>query len=227
VLAGLDSAGAVSVRRLGAAGAPDTRFGVNGVLRIALTWPETPWMYQTWVSPQGYLNLVTETTPYTATSEVALRRYQLVGDIVEFRNAPLDHYFVTYDGDEALGIDAGAAGRGWSRTGAAFRPGGTTPVCRFYGTPGVGPNSHFFTASKDECDIVKRSPGWTYEGLGFYTTPPVSGQCATGLKAVHRLYNNRAAQNDSNHRFVTDTAVIPAMTAQGWVHEGVVFCAKS
>jgi len=43
---------------------------------------------------------------------------------------------------------------------------------------------------------------------------------------VHRLYNNRAARNDSGHRFVTDTALIAPMVAQGWVHEGIVFCGK-
>jgi uncharacterized delta-60 repeat protein len=216
----------LAIRRLTARGQPDARFGTNGVVRAEVPWPEAILSGESWVSAQGYLNLVTETTPYSSTSEVALRRIQLVGDLVEFRNGALNHYFYTYDGDEAQGIDAGAAGPGWSRTGGALRPGGTTPVCRFYGTPGVGPNSHFFTASKEECEIVKQSRGWTYEGLGFYTTPPANGQCAAGLQPVHRLYNNRAAQNDSNHRFVTDTTLVPPMQAQGWAYEGIVFCAK-
>jgi len=45
------------------------------------------------------------------------------------------------------------------------------PVCRFYGVPAGGPNSHFFTASAAECDLVKRSGGWFYEGIGFYILP--------------------------------------------------------
>jgi len=73
---------------------------------------------------------------------------------------------------------------------------------------------------------VKRSPGWIYEGLGFYATRITNGGCASPLIPVHRFYNNRARFNDSNHRFVTDLSVRPAMEAQGWLLEGVVFCAK-
>jgi hypothetical protein len=213
-----------------ARGAPDPAFGVNGLANISLpvsadTASVSPYAYR--VTPEGYVaTLAIAMVPHEALVRAYVAKVQVVGDIVEFHNTSLDHYFVTYDGDEARGIDAGMAGPGWSRTGASFRPGGTTPVCRFYGTPGVGPNSHFFTAGADECEAVKHALGWTYEGLGFYTTPPSDGWCAASLVPVHRLYNNRAAQNDSNHRFVTDTTLIPAMEAKGWVHEGVAFCGK-
>jgi hypothetical protein len=40
---------------------------------------------------------------------------------------------------------------------------------------------------------------------------------------VRRLYNNRG---DPNHRYVVDLSFAPAMVAQGWILEGVAFCAK-
>jgi len=174
----------------------------------------------------GYVTLLAETTT-SASLDGALFRMQAVGDIVEFYNSVLDHYFIALDGVEAAGIDDGAAGPGWSRTHAALTPGGLAPVCRFYGTPGIGPNSHFYTAQSAECALVKKDPGWTYEGTGFYTTRITgSGTCAAGLVPVHRLYNNGFAHGvDSNHRYVTELGLINLMTSRGWIYEGVVFCA--
>jgi len=162
--------------------------------------------------------------------------------VFEFHNTLLDHYFITADAAEAAAIDAGAAGPGWERTGLGFRawiaqagvpnsqvpgiPGAASPVCRFYGTPGVGPNSHFFTVDARECDAVRGDPGWRFEGIGFYVIAPVDGRCVFGTIPVYRAYNNRFAQNDSNHRYATSLAVIAAMVRQGWIAEGVAFCAS-
>jgi hypothetical protein len=74
---------------------------------------------------------------------------------------------------------------------------------------------------------VKKDPGWTFEGYGFYATPAVNGQCEAPLVPVHRLYNNRAAQRDSNHRHVTDMSLISPMLIAGWAYEGVAFCVRS
>src|SRR5205814_4854662 len=95
---------------------------------------------------------------------------------VEYFNVNLRHYFVTAGTAEQASIDTGGAGPGWQRTGNSFRvwvaetgvPVGAAAVCRFYGTPGRGPNSHFYTANPAECASVKRDPGWTYEGIAFY-----------------------------------------------------------
>ena len=100
---------------------------------------------------------------------------------------------------------------------------GARPVCRFYGTRGVGPNSHFYTVDADECAAVKRDPGWTYEGTAFYVMPAVAQQCAGGAPPVFRAYNNRFAFNDSNHRYATDYGLLQALQAQGWWMEGTVF----
>jgi serine protease len=151
-----------------------------------------------------------------------------VPDTVEFENQALRHYFTTYDNAEARGIDAGAAGPGWRRTGIAFRPGGASPVCRFYGTPGIGPNSHFYTADPAECELVKTLRGWTYEGIAFHVTvPELFGGCRIDQRPVYRFYNNRAAQNDSNHRYTTDLVVYATLIARGpWKGEGIVMCAQ-
>ena len=69
--------------------------------------------------------------------------------VTEFKNVHLNHYFLTANPEEVAAIDAGKSGPGWIRTGHGFRAysstngscGGCLPVSRFYGTPGIGPNS--------------------------------------------------------------------------------------
>lgn len=152
--------------------------------------------------------------------------------VVEYYNTGLQHYFMTAGAGEMASIEAGAAGPGWQLTGSEFRAYlpetgvqvGALPVSRFYGTPGRGPNSHFYTVDATESEIVKQDPGWTYEGVAFYLFAPVNGQCATDQQAIYRVYNNRFAQNDSNHRYITDPNLYAQMQAQGWLPEGVVLC---
>ncbi len=152
--------------------------------------------------------------------------------VVEFFNAKLGHYFVTATAAEAAIVDSGGAGPGWTRTGgmwgayagASDAP-GIVPVCRFYGTPGSGPNSHFYTADAAECEYVKTQQGWTYEGIAFYAVPARNGQCPADTSPVRRTYNRGAARNDSNHRFTVDATVQARMVAAGHADEGVVMCA--
>jgi hypothetical protein len=156
---------------------------------------------------------------------------------LEFYNIFLEHYFVAAGRDEIDGILAGAAGPGWELTGQAFKVwpympsdasfSAVTPVCRFYGVPAGGPNSHFFTASASECDLVRGSIGWFYEGTGFYILPVGSdGQCPAGYLQVLRAYNRGAARNDSNHRFTTSDSTWREMGRKGWAMEGAVMCAR-
>lgn len=151
---------------------------------------------------------------------------------VEFHHSGLGHYFMTADAAAARSIDRGAAGAGWARTGYAFyaypvagAPADANPVCRFYGTPGVGPNSHFYTANPVECEAVKTDRSWMYEGIAFAIGVPVAGACAADKIPVYRSYNGRWQQNDSNHRYSADAGVYARMAALGWLGEGVVFCA--
>ena len=158
-----------------------------------------------------------------------------IQSVREFVNTRLGHYFITADPAEATAIEAGSAGPGWQRTGSGFRawtskagiPPEAVPVCRFYGTPAIGPNSHFYTADPRECDSVRADPGWRYEGIAFYTIVPGTIGCPTGMMPVRRLYNNRFAQNDSNHRYTTNPDVVSAMQQQGWTDEGIVFCSPT
>jgi hypothetical protein len=155
---------------------------------------------------------------------------------LEFHNTILDHYFVAAGQDEIDIIRNGGAGQGWELTGQSFKvwpslpsdaftPVG--PVCRFYGNPPRGPNSHFFTASNSECDLVRGQGGWLYEGIGFYIQPvDSSGVCPPGLLSVNRAYNNGFPRNDSNHRFTTSDSTVREMGRKGWAVEGTVMCAR-
>ena len=157
-------------------------------------------------------------------------------DVVEFHNTILDHYFMAAGPDEIQAIGNGAAGPGWELTNQAFKAWltppsdtsfGAVPVCRFYGVPAGGPNSHFFTAEPGECETVKRNGGWFYEGIGFYIRPVDSnGACPAGYLQVQRAYNNGFPRNDSNHRFSTSDSTMRAMAAKGWSIEGPVMCAR-
>jgi hypothetical protein len=164
--------------------------------------------------------------------------------VVEYYSASLDHYFISAGPAEIASVDRGMAGD-WKRTGLGFvawssaadAPPGAVPVCRFYAR---GPNSHFYTGSRKECDELKALEisqraeaqakgqpflGWSYETIAFWALLPQGGQCAGSLKPVWRTYNNRALENDSNHRFTMDAAQRAAM-ATGWLDEGAQLCAS-
>ena len=150
--------------------------------------------------------------------------------VYEFYNTALRQYFRTANAVEASAIDAGAAGPGWVRTGDnfyAYIAGSAAPgldVCRFYSRQA---NTHFYTASAEECEALKAPlSGWIYEGLAFRLQPPMlSTHCPAVAIPVYRLFNNRAAFNDSGHRFTTSFNSIGILQTQGWIYEGVAFCA--
>ena len=147
----------------------------------------------------------------------------------EYYNATLDHYFVT---DLAPDIEALDSSRiaGWARTGKSFNVwpitmGFLNDVCRYYIPPEHG-NSHFFSASKVECDTIASRIGVdpNYSGYVLETSqafavalPDSAGACPNNWTAVYRLWNNRA---DSNHRYTIDPAVKAQMLARGYVAEG-------
>lgn len=156
--------------------------------------------------------------------------------VVEFHNEILDHYFIAASGFEVDRILSGAAGPGWRLTGQSFNAFSripvvpvtrVAPVCRFYGAAAGGPNSHFFTASPDECEAVKRAGGWYYEGIGFFAEPQgPDGRCPAGYLQVRRAYNQGWPRNDSNHRFTTSDSTWREMARHGWALEGVAWCAR-
>jgi hypothetical protein len=166
--------------------------------------------------------------------------------IVEYHHAGLDHYFMTAEGAEAGVVDAGAAGIGWTRTGLGFTAWKLDPavaqtisvdLCRFYGSPTIGPNSHFYTAAGAECEQLKAlaasagplEPKWNYEGPAFRVERGLArdGGCLAGTISVLRLFNGGAARGlDPNHRYTTRQDVADAMVREGWILEGRAFCAR-
>jgi predicted dienelactone hydrolase len=146
---------------------------------------------------------------------------------IEYLNASLGHYFMTADPSDAAILDAGLI-PGWTRTGFDFKSwtvdsGIGFPACRFFGTPGVGPNTHFFSINADECNKLHADPQWTYEGIAFNEEAPLDQDCPANLIPVTRLYNNSMG-GTVNHRFLTSHSEIHATAFAGWLVEGIVFC---
>lgn len=146
--------------------------------------------------------------------------------ITEYWNEITGHYFLSSSEDENRAIDNGHAGAGWHRTGETAMAFAADPcisanrVYRFYG---AGPNSHFFTQNSAECGVLRRpGTGWLLEGPAFAAFDAFDGKCLSG--SVWRLYNNGAARNDSNHRYVFREELIAVMQARGWTLEGVAMC---
>jgi Repeat of unknown function (DUF5648) len=152
--------------------------------------------------------------------------------VVEYFNAGFGHYFMTAQSDEITGLDGGAFGGAFVRTGLGFNAWdapttGTVPVCRFFTTPGnFGTrSSHFYTADAAECEYVKHLVDWQYEKIAFHIQVPAGGVCPVGTLAVYRAFNN-GQTGAPNHRFTTDLALYQQFTTSlGWSAEGIKFCA--
>jgi hypothetical protein len=148
---------------------------------------------------------------------------------VEFHHAGLDHYFITANASEIAAVDGGRFA-GWQRTGLGFhvvdaaetRAPATVAVCRFYGRPEYGLDTHFYTGSAEECASVQQQwpDQWLLESANVFRMfmPDAAGNCPTGTRPVYRSWNGRA---DSNHRFTMDTSVHRSMMGRGSIAEGV------
>jgi len=150
---------------------------------------------------------------------------------IEYFNATLGHYFLTAFPEEAAALDAGAFNGAWKRTGFAFpvwlsSDACTVAVCRFFGVPNVGPNSHFYTAQAAECAGLKANPLWAFEGNAFRIGLPANDTCPPGTRPVYRLYDNPATLFAVNHRYTIDGATYGEMRAAGWIGEGVAMCTR-
>ncbi|HEY8244222.1 MAG TPA: hypothetical protein VII68_12230 [Casimicrobiaceae bacterium] len=149
---------------------------------------------------------------------------------VEYFHNGFGHYFMTAQADEIAGLDGGAFGGVFTRTGREFDVfdgpvGGAIPVCRFFTTPGnFGTrSSHFYTSDPVECAGVKLNPNWIYEKIAFYVKF-YDGACPVGHVAVFRIYNN-GMTGAPNHRYTTDLALYNQfINTFGWAPEGVKFC---
>jgi len=150
--------------------------------------------------------------------------------VVEYFHTGFGHYFMTADPDEIAGLDGGAYGGVFVRTGQQFnaRNGpvpGAAEVCRFFTVAFAPKSSHFYTADPPECAGVKLNPNWQYEKIAFYIPVPAGGVCDAGLVPVYRMYNN-GQTGAPNHRFTTSLAIYNQFTTtMGWAPEGIRFCA--
>ena len=131
------------------------------------------------------------------------------------------------NGDGIAALDGGYFS-GWSRTGQSIRAiapaaalSGTAPVCRFYGRPEAGLDTHVYTANETECGILAAQPQtWIFENPAAFAIAPIEtagGTCPINMIAVYRLWNGLAA---ANHRYTTSKAIQAQMAAAGWVPEG-------
>jgi hypothetical protein len=159
--------------------------------------------------------------------------------MVEYFHPVLQHYFMTLDTFEAALLDDNVATLGWVRTGRTFGAwppvglAGTTPACRFYGDPVIGPNSHFYSTDQFECDALRALelaappgvPVWHLEGYTFSAVTDVAGTCPANLAPVYRAFSGPVSSSAGpNHRYTTDTALYDEMLAKGFLPEGVHFC---
>jgi hypothetical protein len=216
--------------------------GANGEARVtglvANTAPGT-FQYMAWYRYAGELR-----TQYFVFSNRAGGDAPPLVPVVEYFHYGLLHAFMTANPDEMRALDARPAA-GWIRTGEAFlafAPGavGTVanalPVCRFYGRPEAGLDSHFFSASAGECADVARRFGasWTLEtdnAFALFLPDTTTGACPAATMAIYRGYNNLP---DANHRYASSAslALLPPAQRIGappWTREGygpgVVMCA--
>ncbi|MFO1396444.1 MAG: hypothetical protein U1F48_05210 [Burkholderiales bacterium] len=216
--------------------------GANGEARLTgLTANGVPgaFQYMAWYSYAGE----THAQYFVFANRGALDVLPLV-PVVEYFNYGLLHFFMTSDAGEMRALDAGLAS-GWHRTGEAFLAfapaaagtvAGAVPVCRFYGRPEAGLDSHFFSASAAECaDVAQRfGHSWMLEtsnAFALFLPDTATGACPQASMPIYRGYNNLP---DANHRYATspEGAVHPPAYGIGspaWSLEGygpgVVMCA--
>ena len=107
-------------------------------------------------------------------------------------------------------------------------------MCRFYGRPEAGIDSHFYSASAAECQAVidRYGADWQLESPEVFVVAlpdPATGACPADAMPVYRVFNGR---RDANHRYVTSPVDRAQMVASGWIAEGygpdaVAMCAPS
>ena len=151
--------------------------------------------------------------------------------VVEFYNASLDHYFITYVPKEISDLDTGVHA-GWTRTTKTLltytaAQSGASPVCRYHIPLALG-DSHFFGRGTAECNATgQKNPSFFLEDPAFMQMfLPTLGVCPANTTQIYRVFSNRP---DANHRYMTDKATRDQMVAKGWLAEGdgpdlVVMC---
>ncbi len=147
-----------------------------------------------------------------------------IAKVIEYRHAEFDHYFITALPAEIQKLDDGTFA-GWTRTGQVFNvfksgTPDTAEVCRFFSTSFAPKSSHFYTPSASECEVVKKSPDWSFEAAVFNVVQPAGdGTCPGGTQQLFRVYNDGQG-GAPNHRYTTERETFLAMQQLGWKPEG-------
>ena len=209
---------------------PVGSLGSSGELKL-IAWPTA--------GDAGNLGLLTRKVVAAGANPmpVLLVNEDLVGNadpsVVEYYATTLKRYFITGRKAEQDLLDALPAS--FVRTGMRFNAKSSRyrdipeqPVCRLYAAPDKGgSNSHFYGIG-DDCPTLNKLPGLKYEGFDFSVIKATGAGCsADAPNIVTRLFNNKIATNEGNHRYVVSTVTKAKMLAQGWVDEGAVFCSVS
>ncbi len=149
-------------------------------------------------------------------------------EVVQFQSRETNKYFMTGIAAEIGLLDSFPAL--WQRTGhrfATFRTDSAlgTPMCRFWGKDNARLNTHFYSISPAECDLVRAQPWARDEGIVMRAQPVASSGTATSCPAdmvkVHRLFNT----NLVNHIYLTEGLLARSTFTAEWSAEGPVFCA--
>jgi predicted dienelactone hydrolase len=155
--------------------------------------------------------------------------YQDEAEVTEYYHAGINHYFMTAIDGEKTSLDANPAW-GWKRTGERFigwrasAANGTTAFRFYHDAKGVGVNTHFFTLDPAEANILRGQGAEWAEEVSQWKANFAATTCGAGLVPLTRAYNNRFALRDSNHRFMTQAAIVTQMKNAGWVVEGNTMC---
>jgi photosystem II stability/assembly factor-like uncharacterized protein len=241
--AGVDPATCPPIKAIAGPQTPGTFYagGACGVLAVSASGDSVTRMntgFPAGLQVSALAMTPTGTDIYAGTEGGGVFRYTKSGaatpvTVVEYYNATLDHYFITWVAAEQANLDAGNTPTRWTRTGLSFkttrrrRP-GASPVCRYYIPPAKG-DSHFFGRGTQECNATgQANPTFILESPDFmFMFLPLAGTCPASTTPVYRVFSNRP---DANHRYMTDRAVRDQMAAKGWLVEGdgpdaVVMCA--
>ena len=84
---------------------------------------------------------------------------------VEYYYAAWNYYFVTSSPDEIAGLDGGAYGGAWQRTGETFNVwtqpvGGSASAPVAFSAPVLPQRAALLHAAPAECAVVKNNPDW-------------------------------------------------------------------
>ena len=155
--------------------------------------------------------------------------------VIEYYVPLLERFFITGRKDEQDALELYP--RNFMRTGMSFtarssryRDAIEQPVCRFYSSPARGGSNTHFYGSGSDCAALNKATIVQYEGFDFSVRQPrvdINKEALCPDEApflVIRLYNNKAASNDSSHRYVVSVEAANRMAKTGWLNEGAVFC---